>query len=104
MPGGDFEAARFFFLCRIFCPSLSRMSSSVGSPMVKDFRSHFVGFWEVDHAVFFSDKTIQLQGMHQGPSLCLEEATSFKLSRVDSRGVWLQLVPTVMTNDVADSY
>jgi hypothetical protein len=52
----------------------------------------------------FLNKTIQLQGMHQGPSLCLEEASSLKLSRVDSRGVWLQLVSTVVTNDVADSY
>jgi hypothetical protein len=38
---------------------------------------------------------MELQGIRQGPSINLDEASSFKLSRAESKGVWLHLGSTI---------
>jgi len=94
----------FSFSAEFFVLPLASCQVVLGVQWLRPLGPILWDFGKLTMQFSYLDKPIQLQGMHQGPSLCLEEATSFKMSRVDSRGVWLQLVSTVMKDDVAYSF
>jgi hypothetical protein len=45
----------------------------------------------------YQGRNLELQGIQQGPTVSEQEGGTFKLSKAESKGVWLQLVTTELS-------